>query len=554
MSVELLYTSAPKGLKQGSRGFCTVLSTEGMPINIASRLESLSGYRQLYPPDSPQAGQNPVAYSHLRMTAAGKQWSVLSRITAFGTDYTGRTNKIAHHVVPDESEQGAAGPAWIMMQPGVMRSTWSGQCETPEKGPRIPSEDQQAGLCSTWKSVAGDAGWGGVVAEIFEQTHKPPTWLIYRADQQGLVLPLINEAIALLPTQQRWKATFSTYATNIPPDVDCKLRCVLDGTEEARFASVKPNVIDMTKPMSLPTENTLTDQARGKAPKPVDLPLPTERLEIKHDEAKPLVSEINLDDEADVHIPRHLPPAMTPQNTGVQPPPIRPPKSENSASTSDGESDDKPKRSFLLPILSVLFVTIVGVLTWFIADHVVGASETEYSVTAITADQQDSAKLKKTTDRSNLDLDMAVDDLSPPTPSVCFRMKEDSDQRNLRNEKVIPDGVDTRRPVTIGASNIGRHQIHAARLKSATLPARITISDRKLVAVRFCIANSVAWNACPNVGRLAVISRAELSKTQSKSRVPGSHSGESHGVSTDGQNVRRVESDRRFALVLWCTD
>ncbi len=99
MSVELLYTSAPQGLRQGSRGFCTVLSTVGTPINLATRLESLSAYRHLFATDSPEADSNPIAYSHFKFTLAGQPTSVISRVAAYGADYSGRTNKLAHHVV-----------------------------------------------------------------------------------------------------------------------------------------------------------------------------------------------------------------------------------------------------------------------------------------------------------------------------------------------------------------------------------------------------------------------------------------------------------------------
>ncbi|TWU06441.1 GAP1-N2 domain-containing protein [Stieleria varia] len=371
MSIELLYTSAPKGLKQGSRGFCTVLSTARTPINIASRLESLSGYRQLYPPENPLASQNPIAYSHYRIVVAGKTLSVLSRITAYGSDYTGRTNKIAHHVVPDPAEQVAAGPAWVMMQPTVMRTSWSGQCETPERGPVIPSENLEPGLCNAWQSVAGDAGWGAVVADILMPSHRPPTWLIYRNDQQSLILPLINEAISLLPVDQRWTATFSTYATNVPPDVDCKLRCVLEGTEEARFASVKSNVIDMTKPMSLPTENELTQQARGIAPPPMQLPEPTHQTEATDDEAhqpKQLVTEIDLSQEPDFLPPQGWNPSHeNRQSSDLQPPPLQPPTLPSAANPS--------KKHILLPVLAMLFLAIVGVSTWLIAERISGPKQ-----------------------------------------------------------------------------------------------------------------------------------------------------------------------------------
>src|SRR4051812_6783587 len=62
---ELLYTSAPKGLKAGSRGFCTVLSTQGMSAPLAAALEGLSGYRPLFAPTDPRHASNPVVHSHL---------------------------------------------------------------------------------------------------------------------------------------------------------------------------------------------------------------------------------------------------------------------------------------------------------------------------------------------------------------------------------------------------------------------------------------------------------------------------------------------------------
>jgi len=110
MNAELLYTSAPQGLKQGSRGFCTVLSTVGMPLNLATKLESLSGYRHLYPSGTPDASKNPVGCSHLRFTVGGRQISVLSRISDYGLDYSQRTNKLAHHIVVD-APMPACGPA-----------------------------------------------------------------------------------------------------------------------------------------------------------------------------------------------------------------------------------------------------------------------------------------------------------------------------------------------------------------------------------------------------------------------------------------------------------
>ncbi|KAA5539881.1 hypothetical protein FYK55_22800 [Roseiconus nitratireducens] len=264
MSTELLYTSAPKGLRHGSRGFCTVLTTSGMPINVIGKLESISGYRHLFPPDSPRAGENPVTQAHQRVSLGGQLVSVISRIAAYGTDYSGRTNKLAHHVALDASELPQAGPAWLLQQPTVMRSQWYGQCETPPTGPSIPRGDQPPRICSSWKSVTGDAGWGGVVAEAFAADAGQPFWIVYSLDHQDRLLEMMDESISLLPPSQRWRATFNTFAVNVPPDVDCRVRMVPAGTEEARFATSAGKCVDLTRTQSITTASQWVERARGK--------------------------------------------------------------------------------------------------------------------------------------------------------------------------------------------------------------------------------------------------------------------------------------------------
>ncbi|MCO8122985.1 hypothetical protein NHH03_14650 [Stieleria sp. TO1_6] len=263
MSTELLYTSAPQGLRHGSRGFCTVLTTAGMPINVIGRLESISGYSPVFANDSAHAAQNPVAYSHQRLNLGGQLVSVLSRVAAYGTDYSGRSNKIAHHVTVDPTEMSAAGPAWVLQQPSVIRSEWLGQCETPAVGPTIPRHDQSPRICSAWKGVVGDAGWGGVVAEAFVSNDVQPLWIIYPIEQREQLLELVDESIALLPVNQRWRATFNTYAVNVPPDVQCKIRFVPVGTEAARFAASSDRAIDLTKAQSITTASRWVERARG---------------------------------------------------------------------------------------------------------------------------------------------------------------------------------------------------------------------------------------------------------------------------------------------------
>src|SRR5262245_65813964 len=104
MSQELHYTSVPRGLRPGSRGFGPVAATAHRSEPLAERLESLSGFRAVYPPGDPSAALNPIVQAHVRLAVGGEVLEVLSRIGPAGLDYSGRPNKYAHHVVLEAGE------------------------------------------------------------------------------------------------------------------------------------------------------------------------------------------------------------------------------------------------------------------------------------------------------------------------------------------------------------------------------------------------------------------------------------------------------------------
>ena len=61
MAFELIFTSVPRGLKPGSRGFATVAYTQGMPANCVQTCEGISGYTHVFSPQDPMYAKNPVA-------------------------------------------------------------------------------------------------------------------------------------------------------------------------------------------------------------------------------------------------------------------------------------------------------------------------------------------------------------------------------------------------------------------------------------------------------------------------------------------------------------
>ena len=262
MSHELLYTSAPKGLKSGSRGFCTVMCTQGMPAPLMTALESLSAYRHIYPPGDHNASKNPVAWSHLKMMVAGRAYHVLSRIADFGLDYSQRGNKLAHHLAIEAPEQTTGGPAWLLEQSGTMQTDWDGHPRLLPAGRQLRAGSRPPSACKAWQVMTGDAGWAGALAESFLANPDRQVYIVFEPGMN--LLPLVAEAIALLPSERRWDVTFSTYFTSLPPGVSCNWRCVLSGSPEAEQARKfgKALHIDLCQPVPPAIGSSLVLAAR----------------------------------------------------------------------------------------------------------------------------------------------------------------------------------------------------------------------------------------------------------------------------------------------------
>ena len=286
MSFELVLTSVPKGLKPGSRGFASVAFTEGMPANYVQVCESLSGYVHVFDPQDSKYSQNPVGYSHLVTSTGGRTFSILSRIAAYGTDYTGRTNKLAHHLMLGDGERPSCGPAFAMNNGRIFFSEWKDPPRFLAADRLKPSDLAIPSLRAVqWEKAYGDAGMAGVLAQAFMDAPDRPSFLIF---QPGMdLLPLLAEAQALLPPERFWDVTFSTYFTALPVGMNCAWRCCLRDSDALVTARRIPNalVIDLVERKiisgSLPANDSLALAARtGERPsRPESAPSPQPHVE-----------------------------------------------------------------------------------------------------------------------------------------------------------------------------------------------------------------------------------------------------------------------------------
>ena len=276
MVEEIIYTSAEKGLKQGSRGFCTVVSTTGMALNLAERLESMSGYRQAFPLHDPKASLNPVCWSHMTTRLAGRSLHVISRVADAGQDYTGRSNKLAHHLVIDNVASLISGPARMLAETGVVTDRWDGTVRhVPPRDLRSASMPATIPLVA-WKALTGDEGWAGAVAEQLLQSPAPVSIIF---DPGTDTLTLVREVLDLIPAAQRWNVTFSTYFTRLLAGAECQLRFVLNDTPEATSLrnDARARVVNLTSPLPAATGGTLVAMARQGQLTPLEIapPQPT---------------------------------------------------------------------------------------------------------------------------------------------------------------------------------------------------------------------------------------------------------------------------------------
>ena len=257
MAQELLFTSAPKGLKPGSSGPCIVQMSDSMPPLLMQRLEAISVHRAV------GDGQDPIpSLSHVLVDMNGMRRHVVSRVAHAGTDHAGRPNRLAHHLVLHGEELGLGGPAWLVQQP-VFKTAWDGRVAYLEGEAWLPEgPTQPVHVCANWKTVAGDAGWAGVVAEAALAPSPKPVWIIHRRNVP--VLALLDEVVSVVPPRERWKITFSTQFTQPLPSAECTIRFCLAGSDAAHAAlHAEGVVLDLSSPGRLERSGGLVAVARS---------------------------------------------------------------------------------------------------------------------------------------------------------------------------------------------------------------------------------------------------------------------------------------------------
>jgi hypothetical protein len=168
-------------------------------------------------------------------------------------------------------DKAKAGPAWAINN-FKFRDHWSPQIGRIDTQ-RLAIGSLEPRICNYWKSIVGDAGWAGWLAE--RALSGKPITVLYPTGLDPLAL--IQEAIALLPEYQRWNITFSTYYTLGGRGPNCTLRFIpLDADSLAAPFSDKTfhdGVLNLSRSLGNAPAGALVSLARGEKPK--DKPIPS---------------------------------------------------------------------------------------------------------------------------------------------------------------------------------------------------------------------------------------------------------------------------------------
>jgi hypothetical protein len=366
---ELIVTSAKRALQAGRSGFAVVMRTRGIHPELQSRLEALSGYRHVYPQGDPR---NPVIHTHSVIDSVAGKFSVFSRTVDAGSDYSGRSNKLSHHVACDTSElrsaarsSPAAALEWLDRN-GRFASRWDGDPREQDPAASVQFPASDPARCTLWEAAAGDPGWAGV---LVERTLKGmPTWIIVAVDADAVLL--LAEAIALMEPSKRWGVSFTTHALS---DAGFVWKVAGEGSAEAKAAREQSaGVIDLTRPSRASDDGPYVQAARGLAEvpwrktaavHPLTSSTPSPHVRPSSEHANAAVPAIHHEAAASPPASRPAPPPL------VKPPPVvRPPQVPDGAmsfpNTAQGAVSSRGNSPLIATAVAVglLVAVLLGLL------------------------------------------------------------------------------------------------------------------------------------------------------------------------------------------------
>jgi len=198
MSFELIHTSVPRDL-DGQSGFGIAAMTRDLPRPLRDALVAWSDGSEL-------EGSTDRAISYAVCQVGGAAWPVLTCITRCGADWSGRPNRVAHHLVLEPGDRCIDGPI-------ALARTFRFAEDPPEVGlrsappldgaPSLPRGKRGDGATGTI-----DPAWFEVIADRVSGPHA--SRVVVRLPSGVDPLSLVAAVTALVEPRRRWAVQWST--------------------------------------------------------------------------------------------------------------------------------------------------------------------------------------------------------------------------------------------------------------------------------------------------------------------------------------------------------
>ena len=271
MALQLVYTSAPKLVEAGRSGFGTVARSKSLPPLATNAIERLSKYANLRGND-----RSRTVMAHRKITVGSSRLNVLSRIQDAGSDHTGRTNHLAHHLVLSPLEIREAISKKLTPADVLDQFDWLSSWDQP---PKLFTKSEDVSLSSLNPSYAtsGRSTWGEVTgqplhARLLVSSAAPKSGVLIIPKTLPLI-PLLGEALA--ESANPWDTTFTTYLE--PTDELSELDWIIvdEPTSQKMDRLSTRQVFDLSHPEGLPVpeEKKSNKTPQRKTPPPTGISL-----------------------------------------------------------------------------------------------------------------------------------------------------------------------------------------------------------------------------------------------------------------------------------------
>lgn len=203
MALQLIYTSAPRLLEAGRTGFGTVARHRAVSGLLAAAVERVSQFARL-PGHDPRR----IVHAYRVLTVGAATYHVLSCLRDAGSDYTGRTNHIAHHLIAEEREVRPLAAMGItpadVLRAMPWRDSWTGAARFLEPADEVDLASLGARRSQAWAVLTGTPDNARLP---WSPTAQKGCYFI--VPPEAPVLELFSES-QHEKIQQAWQTTFTT--------------------------------------------------------------------------------------------------------------------------------------------------------------------------------------------------------------------------------------------------------------------------------------------------------------------------------------------------------